>query len=226
LVAPAAEAEVVCVPSLTLEWEAVNVSGMDVRYTWQVYRSDLPGDAGKEGPYLQPRYSGTTDDTSVELTDDTTCERWYRWSVRAEDASDASNTGPLSEALFYVGQPGTPTPTLSPTPDAEAPEAPELFAPANSSFFRCGESVELIWDEVDDPSGIDRYEWEIDYSNEGRDGRYANEDRDETLDTSVTLSTLDCRDGAWFRWRVRAIDNAGNEGDFSEYRYFEIDAPE
>jgi hypothetical protein len=224
LVAPAEDAEVVCSPPITLEWEEVNVSGIDVRYAVQLERADLRGDAGKEGTYqrLDPI---TTDETTFEITDDITCETWYRWSVRAEDANDERNTGPLSESLFYIGQPGTPTPEPSPTPDTQAPEAPDLVAPSNNAFFSCGEPVELIWDEVEDPGGIDRYEWEVDYSTQGRDTGYANEDENNTPDTSVTLSALNCRDGAWFRWRVRAVDSAENVGNYSEYRYFEVDAP-
>jgi hypothetical protein len=195
-----------------------------VRYTWQLERSELRGDAGKEGPYQQ-RDAGTTDEASVEITDDIACETWYRWRVRVEDADDERTASAYSEGLFYVDQPGTPTPSPSPTPDTGAPNAPILIAPSSNSFFRCGEDVELIWDEVEDPSGIDRYEWEVDYSTGGRDGSYANEDRNDTPDTSVTLSALNCRDGAWFRWRVRAVDNADNNGTYSDYRYFEIETP-
>jgi hypothetical protein len=224
LAAPEDEAELACSPPITLEWEEVNVSGTEVRYTWQLERSELRGDAGKEGPYQQ-RDAGTTDEASVEITDDIACETWYRWRVRVEDADDERTASAYSEGLFYVDQPGTPTPSPSPTPDTGAPNAPILIAPSSNSFFRCGEDVELIWDEVEDPSGIDRYEWEVDYSTGGRDGSYANEDRNDTPDTSVTLSALNCRDGAWFRWRVRAIDNADNIGNYSDYRYFEIETP-
>jgi hypothetical protein len=224
-VAPADEDEVTCSPPITLEWAEVNVSGVDVRYTWQIERSELRGDAGREGPYQQ-RDSGTTDATSAEITDDITCETWYRWRVRAEASTEGQNVSAYSDnVFFYVGQPGTPTPTPSPTPDTTAPEAPNPVAPSNNAFFSCGESVELIWDEVEDPSGIDRYEWEVDYSTQGRDTGYADEDENDTPDTSVTLSALNCRDGAWFRWRVRAVDSADNAGDYSEYRYFEVDAP-
>jgi hypothetical protein len=80
---------------------------------------------------------------------------------------------------------------------------------------------------VDDPSGIDRYDWEIYRSNSNRGGSYSFYEGGSSTGTSIVLPDFNCAggDSQWFRWRVRAVDLVDNEGSFSDFTYFEIVSP-
>jgi hypothetical protein len=104
-----------------------------------------------------------------------------------------------------------------PTTDKTAPDAPDPIQPADNEVFACGESVELSWSVPDDASNIDRYEWELEISTDGRNGSFSLARSGDAEDPFVTLSSLDCpADTTWYRWRVRAVDGADNVGDFFE----------
>ncbi len=194
-----------CVDTVILSWAEVEDESGITGYDWILEESP----DNSEDSYTS-NSSGTTEETAVEI-EEIRCDMWYRWRVRAVDG--AGNVGPFAENfLFGLAPANTPTPT----PDTVAPQAPGPFSPADDEEFLCSESVDLSWSAVDDPSGIDRYEWELEYSSDGSTGSYRlDSGRSGSADgTSVTISGFSCDAETWYRWRVRAIDGAGNEGDF------------
>jgi hypothetical protein len=74
----------------------------------------------------------------------------------------------------------------------------------------------LTWLQVNDPSGIDRYEWQMEKWNP-LNGSY------ETFASGSTAGrTVDVALGCGrYRWRVRAVDGAGNMGAFSPWQVIE-----
>lgn len=210
---PEEEAELACGETVTLAWDAVEDESGIAAYEWEVETSE----SGTEDTYTSAE-SGNSTETSAELTD-LACGVWYRWRVRAVDA--AGNTGDYADyATFALAAEATPTPTptTEPTPDTTPPSRPNPVSPSENAEFVCGDTVELVWAEPDDPSGIDRYEWEIFYSTGGRNGTFNLEQRGEAANPSVNFSDLPCRHSdpgeTWYRWQVRAIDTFDNRGDF------------
>jgi hypothetical protein len=70
----------------------------------------------------------------------------------------------------------------------------------------------LRWEPVDNPFGIALYEWQI----QGPDGWESGTTTDTSLDYVVTC-------GEKYLWHVRAIDNEGTTGPYSEYMQFEME---
>jgi predicted phage tail protein len=213
---PVDDVQLDCTDQVTLRWSAVDDESA-VSYDWQLQegKAETNGDIN----YVS-RSSKNTEETSAQLTD-MVCGAQYRWRVRAVD--EVGNESDFSEyALFTILPPATPTPT----PDEEAPDPPGPILPTDDSEFACGESVELTWSDVDDPSGIDRYEWEVEQSTEGRNGSFSFTRAGNAIDPAVTLSDLDCPSDVetiWYRWHVRAVDNEENESDFfSPAAYFKM----
>jgi hypothetical protein len=100
-----------------------------------------------------------------------------------------------------------------------------VIEPDNNEDFECTDSVALVWDEVDDPSGIDRYQWRVEEGGDELSGGYDFFRSGDATGRSVRLVEFICRDeDTWYRWRVRAVDNAGNTGEYTRYYYFRINA--
>ena len=112
--------------------------------------------------------------------------------------------------------PAPPTPTPRPV-DNTPPPAPTRLLPADRTFAAlCSPTINLSWNAVEDASGIDHYEWQLDiYSNSS--GDFVSLSSGETSETSATVQD-DCK--STYRWRVRAVDNAGNVGPYSAYQRF------
>jgi hypothetical protein len=108
--------------------------------------------------------------------------------------------------------------------DMEGPEAPNLLEPREDILCLSGGpiSVTLRWSRVDDPAGINLYEVEL--------VRFPNDPPAPITSTlqirgdqsQVSISGL-CGDG--YEWRVRAVDNEGNVGEWSERGSFRIYTP-
>lgn len=109
----------------------------------------------------------------------------------------------------------TSTLTLTPTLDTGPPPPPVLISPV--SDLDCTPSVTLTWEAVSDPSGIPRYEWQLD------DVLAESSQKGEAAGTSTDVRVV-CGDQAYnsnrsYVWRVRAIDGAGNSGPFAEAKF-------
>jgi hypothetical protein len=80
----------------------------------------------------------------------------------------------------------------------------------------CIPSLNLSWNAVQDASGIDFYEWQLEVSAQSS-GSYTPLASGDVTGTSVTVQ-VDCKRA--YRWRVRAVDNAGNVGAYSDFQNF------
>jgi hypothetical protein len=117
--------------------------------------------------------------------------------------------------------PPTLTPTHTPVPDTTAPPAPLPLKPIDGHLFdMCYPDIMLRWGEVDDKSGIAEYRVQV----ESRPG--AKDDWEPLAGSpwkglSKTELLLDIENCSWlYRWRVRAVDKAGNAGPFSDWFEF------
>jgi hypothetical protein len=227
---PAEGAEVPCEEPVTLRWSQVEVDGATVRYAWELQIAEQGDTTADPTPTPPPDdelvfvdlTSDTTDETEVELEVD--CDRRYRWRVQA--VTDSASSDFSDYRRFNTGLQPTATPTPTATPDTEPPPVPDLDSPLNDAGFDCTDSVSLQWNEVEDDSGIDRYDWEVFSTTGGRGGSYSYDEGGSATSNSVGLSPFSCDPGpTWYRWRVRAVDNEGNESDYSDFNYFEVRGP-
>ena len=115
----------------------------------------------------------------------------------------------------------TPPPIPSPTPpDASPPPPPTPVVPANDLVLSCRSTLDLAWLPVEDPSGISEYQVQVQ--------RHAGDNNWQDVSGSIFSGILNKETNipvecAWYyRWRVRAIDGAGNVGTWSIWSAFII----
>ncbi|RYG30633.1 MAG: hypothetical protein EOO01_36465 [Chitinophagaceae bacterium] len=136
-------------------------------------------------------YTGTT--TGTDLTIPLNLERTYKWRLRAESDSLASKwSGPF-------------TFTFDNTPPAKV----TIVSPDDNASLT--KPVELKWNAV---SGAKKYKVAV-YKNNST-SFYDATFPATVSGTSYTLSKG--QTGETLQWQVRAIDEAGNEGEFSAKR--------
>lgn len=124
----------------------------------------------------------------------------YYWRVRARDR--AGNIGEWSATNnFRI--------------DATPPSTPLLLNPSNN-FITNSTSVSLSWYASEDSgSGVNFYQLQISTTSD-----FSVLVRDESIRDTVFNVVLS--EGTYY-WRVRAVDNVGNRGEWSEIRKFRID---
>lgn len=152
----------------------------------------------------------TTLDFSAPLVIDTVTETQasedlvegsYYWRVKAFDL--AGNEGGYSTDSFNL--------------DLNAPGTVTLISPPMGAMINDA-TPEFIWNSVlDDFSGTDHYVLQIDVG-----PAFLNPSEYEVTDTTYTLET-NLTDGVYY-WRVRAVDKAGNEGNWGGFNLFNLDA--
>ena len=117
----------------------------------------------------------------------------------------------------------SPTVTVTTTPipeDTTPPPAPTPSVPSGGLSLTCRASQTLTWIPVSDPSGIAEYQVEIQRSSDNNNWSSASfSPINGILDKTTSIAT-EC--GWYYRWRVRAVDGAGNAGDWSPWSYFSI----
>lgn len=119
--------------------------------------------------------------------------------------------------LLVSGACTTPTPT--PPPDTTPPPAPTPVVPASGLTLSCRGSQALSWLPAEDPSGIAEYRVEV-QRHSGDNNWQAAPGGQITVYDKTTSIPVEC---AWYyRWRVRAVDGAGNIGPWSEWSEFTI----
>jgi hypothetical protein len=106
------------------------------------------------------------------------------------------------------------------------PPIPAIISPTSGSIFPCSKatSIELSWSPSNDPSGIARYDWVVEVfkytsSTSTPTGSYVAFTSGSTANTSITTS-IGCNN--MYRWRVRAVDRAGNIGNYSPFADFQM----
>jgi hypothetical protein len=110
--------------------------------------------------------------------------------------------------------------TAIPTPDTTAPPAPPPVLPKPNAELGCSGEVTLDWDPVSDPSGIAEYRVEVE-SHTG-DGKWKPLPDSPWRGVTTTELEIQVSCGIYYRWRVRAIDGAGNQGPFSPGSEFSV----
>lgn len=124
-----------------------------------------------------------------------------------------------SEEQFRVEVPVTGsciTPTVE---DVTPPPAPTLVVPESGLTLSCRSSQTLTWLPVDDESGIDYYQVEA-QTHSGDNNWSPIGGSPFTVYDKTTNVPVDC--GWYYRWRVRAVDGAGNVGSWSGWSTFTI----
>ncbi|MEM2427431.1 MAG: hypothetical protein QXZ52_04430, partial [Candidatus Hadarchaeales archaeon] len=124
----------------------------------------------------------------------------YTWKVRSRDG--AGNWSPF-------------TPPRTFQLDRVPPPAPSLLSPENGESLR---EVEFRWSSVSENSLPVRYRVIL-----SDHGEFPHENASSGwLEGENWKMDLTLPDGIWY-WRVQSKDNAGNEGEHSEVRWFRLD---
>jgi hypothetical protein len=105
------------------------------------------------------------------------------------------------------------------TEDTTPPPAPSPQVPQNGLTLSCRSNQTLSWLPVNDESGIDYYQVEV-QTHFGDNNWSAIGGSPFTVIDKTTNVSVDC--GWYYRWRVRATDEAGNVGPWSGWWNFTI----
>jgi len=104
--------------------------------------------------------------------------------------------------------------------DGSPPPAPSPAVPADGLSITCKSSQSLVWLPVSDPSGIVKHQVEVQRSSDNASWANAPGSPVNVLDVKTTSIPVDC--GWYYRWRVRAVDGAGNASSWSGWSRFAI----
>jgi hypothetical protein len=143
-------------------------------------------------------------DSNPAITINRACGAAYYWRVRTVSGTDV--IGPWSETSAFRLM------ALSPQDDPFAPPAPALEEPggldpvAAPTLASC-ELPFFHWTPVSDPNGLAGYDFYLQQYN-GELPKWATISHNFTQEPAATEFQLEA--GASYRWRVQAVDNAGN----------------
>lgn len=112
------------------------------------------------------------------------------------------------------------TPTSPPPADTTPPPAPTPAAPADGLSISCKASQSLTWLPVNDPSGIAEYQVEVQRHAGDNNWQPAPGGALTGIQEKQTSIPVEC--GWYYRWRVRAVDGAGNVSPWSGWWHFSI----
>lgn len=111
------------------------------------------------------------------------------------------------------------TPTSPPPSDTTPPPAPTPAVPADGLTIACKASQDLAWLPVSDPSGIGEYQVQVQrHSGDNNWGLAPG----GLISVPGKQASVPVECGWYYRWRVRAIDGAGNAGPWSGWFQFAI----
>lgn len=114
----------------------------------------------------------------------------------------------------------TPPPPPPPPSDTTPPPAPTPAVPADGLSIACEGSQSLAWLPVDDPSGIAEYQVQVQRSPDNTNWQKVSGSPFGGIHDKQMSLSVEC---AWYyRWRVRAVDGAGNVGGWSGWSYFAV----
>jgi parallel beta-helix repeat protein len=178
----------------TLRWTAVT-DPSGVKYTLQ-YSTDNSFQTGTTVENL-------TDNAYTVPTNMALVDAKYYWRVRA-----ANGAGGISDwsGIWWF------------TIDATPPQVPTLTSPSNGSLLN-DNTPTLRWTAVNDPSGV-KYTLQYSTDNTFQTGTTVENLTDNAYTVPTNLALVDAK----YYWRVRAVDGAGNNGNWSGFWSFTIDA--
>ncbi|MBN1312936.1 MAG: hypothetical protein JXB30_16090 [Anaerolineae bacterium] len=110
-----------------------------------------------------------------------------------------------------------PEPPESPA-DTEPPAAPVQLKPTNGQEFSCEPKVMLRWEAASDPSGIAEYRIQVERHSGDNNWQAVSGSPFQGLTMTQKELSIEC--GWYYRWRVLAVDGAGNVGPFSGWFLF------
>jgi len=153
--------------------------------------------------------AGKNEDSSFWLIENPDSPGYcWIWDELVETECDTSE-------VKVVAAPPTPTPVMDTTP----PPIPSLSSPANGADLGCLSFTDLSWTAVSDPSGIAGYKVEVQ--------RHPGDNNWQPIPGSPmgatgTTQNISVECGYTYRWQVRAIDDAGNQSDWSGWFTFNV----
>jgi hypothetical protein len=109
---------------------------------------------------------------------------------------------------------------ITPEVDSTPPPAPSPAVPANGLTLACTGSQNLVWLPVDDPSGIDEYQLQV--QRHSGDGVWQEVSGSVFSGITDKQRSIPVECGWTYRWRVRAVDGVGNVGSWSAWSSFII----
>lgn len=111
------------------------------------------------------------------------------------------------------------TQSSPPPQDTTSPPTPSPFVPGNGLSIACESSQSLVWLPVDDESGVAEYQVQVQRHSGNSNWQSAPGGEISVADKSTSVP-VEC--GWYYRWRVRAMDGAGNLSPWSGWSSFTI----
>lgn len=158
-------------------------------------------------------FGGVDQPFDGSFTDCLCQSRRYSLRVYHLDGSDEWRT------LDVTVQGSCVTPTATTPSDITPPPAPTPAVPANGLTIACKASQSLVWMPVTDPSGIAEYQVVVQRHSGDNNWTLAPGGVISVTDKTTSVP-VEC--GWYYRWRVRAVDGAGNVGNWSLWWLFTI----
>ena len=195
-------------PSLVSPANGANLNSTTPTLNWNivsdvsvpvVYRALVDNDSNFSSPEADSGWIVSTTFTTPALT-----ERVYYWKVQAKD--NAGNVGVYSSSRSF-------------RIDVTAPSAPSLVSPANGATIN-DNTPTFRWAAVTDPSGV-AYKLQYSTDNTFQTATTIENLLDNTYTVPDNMALVDNK----YYWRVRAIDGAGNQGDWSSTWQFTVQKP-
>ncbi len=121
---------------------------------------------------------------------------------------------PRDTATAYVSPENTPEPQ-----DTTPPPVPTPYVPADGLALGCAASQNLVWLPVEDPSGLNGYYVRLE--REVSPGSWEQVAQYGPINDKQYEVPIDC--GVYYRWSVRAEDNAGNMSAWSSWSTFAVE---
>ena len=140
----------------------------------------------------------------------------YSLTVIHQDGTEETS----SVGISVSGECKEPTPTPTEKVDSTPPPAPALLKPLNGSDLGCVGDTILRWQAPSDESGISEYQLQAQYH--GGDSVWLGVPGSTWNGLNDTNFPLNLECARVYRWRVRAIDGAGNPGPWSGWFTFEV----
>ena len=116
--------------------------------------------------------------------------------------------------------PQPPSPPEEPAPDTTPPPVPTPVAPADGLDITCKPAQSMAWLPVTDPSGISEYLVEVQRHSGDNNWQLAPGGSLTGIQGKEASVSVEC--GWYYRWRVRAVDGAGNRSPWSGWSHFAI----
>jgi hypothetical protein len=114
--------------------------------------------------------------------------------------------------------PDDPTGPPPPAADTTPPAPPVQLKPTNGQEFACVPKVMLRWQAASDPSVI--FEYRLQVERHSGDNNWQPAPHGTVVLIKATERELSIECGWYYRWRILAVDGAGNVGNYSGWFTF------